>query len=626
MARLALKGGLRCSDATGCRRVDSIDHWSDGLRCKVKSEENRGAGSDPLEGPEGDALIPVRMLNEFTYCPRLFHLMHVEGRWEDNVFTLEGKAAHRKVDQIDHVLPDAACADQASEQPGDTSSGAGTDGDEPPVISTSVSLDSLPPPLGLGLTAKLDLVSTDGDEAVPVERKRGRVPDIPERCYEPERVQLMAQGILLRAHGYRCDHGILYFVGSRTKVTVPFTDALESQTRALLDQARRAATATVRPPPLDDSPKCNGCSLAGICLPDETLALMHVPEDPGAPNIRRLYPARSDSLPLYVQEQGASVCKQGNVLVIKKRKEVLAQARLHDVSQVVLCGNVSITAQTVHLLCESGIPVLHLSRGGWFYGFTQGITLRNAFARAAQYSVTNDSTRRLSLAKAIVMAKGTNCRTLLKRNATPEPQKVLSSMTQYLERIPRVDSVDTLLGMEGALAREYFSAFAGMLRPRDISTEWDFTSRNRRPPRDPVNCLLSFAYSLLAKECTTALLGEGLDPWWGVYHQPRHGRPSLALDLMEELRPLIADSAVITALNTGMVTASDFTCSKAGCLLAPGGRKGLIRAFEARLDHMVTHPLFDYRCSWRAMIRVQSRLLSQWLSGELKTYQGITTR
>ena len=165
-----------------------------------------------------------------------------------------------------------------------------------------------------------------------------------------------------------------------------------------------------------------------------------------------------------------------------------------------------------------------------------------------------------------------------------------------------------------------------MLSPRDFDAGWDFERRNRRPPRDPVNALLSFGYALLTKECTVSLVSEGLDPWWGFYHRPRHGRPSLSLDLMEPFRPLIVDSAVVTAVNTGMVKAKDFTTSQAGCMLNAAARKALIRAYESRMNQLVTHPLFDYRCSWRSMIRVHARLLSRWLRGDVPRYESIVTR
>src|SRR5690606_14906288 len=332
------------------------------------------------------------------------------------------------------------------------------DGDERPVISRSVALASE----RLGITGKLDLVSTAGDEAVPVDTKRGRVPNNPERSWEPERVQLMAQGLLLREHGYRTDHGVLYFAGSKTRVDVPFTPELEARTLRLIDEARRAARSTLLPDPLDDSPKCNGCSLAGICLPDETLALREVaavPPEAGVDAVRRLYPARDDALPLYVQEQGARVGKRGNVLLITKEGKEIAKARLKDVSQLVLCGNVAITAQAMHLLCEASIPVVHLSRGHWFYGITAGITLRNAYDRAAQFEAASNPGRRVAFAKAIVAAKGANQRTLLLRNARPRPETLTAEMATLLRKVEHVEAAEQLLGVEGAIASKYFSAF-----------------------------------------------------------------------------------------------------------------------------------------------------------------------
>lgn len=584
---------------------------------------NRGrVPAEPAaQPPPSDELMPVRMLNEYAYCPRLFHLMHVEGRWEDNVYTEEGREVHRRVDRLEHVLPDP-------DRTADTDSGereAGNGGDAPPAISRSVPLGSDE----LGITGKLDLVSTAGDEAVPVETKRGRVPNNPDRSWEPERVQLMAQGLLLREHGYRTDHGVLYFAGSRTRVTVPFTPELEALTRRIIADSKAAALRRTLPPPLDDSPKCNGCSLSGICLPDETLALQLVAPDPpsaGAHAVRRLYPPRTDALPLYVQEQGARIGKRGEVLVVRKGDDELGTVRLKDLSQLVLCGNISISAQTIHLLCEAGVAVVHLSRGHWLYGITQGITLRNAYDRAAQFQAAADPTQCLSAARAFVQAKALNQRTMLVRNSRPKPTASLRQMATLLRKVEHARDLQELLGLEGAIAAHYYANFGALLRPRDMDAAWVFDGRNRRPPRDPINALLSFGYALLTKECTTALLGEGLDPWWGFFHQPRHGRPALALDLMEEFRPLVADSAVLSAVNTGMVRNSHFVRSRAGCVLNDAGRKAFIRAYESRLDQLATHPFFDYRTTWRSLIRVQARLLSRWLRGDVPAYRGITTR
>ncbi len=246
--------------------------------------------------------------------------------------------------------------------------------------------------------------------------------------------------------------------------------------------------------------------------------------------------------------------------------------------------------------------------------------------RAAQFQAAADSAKCLAMAKAIVAAKGANQRTMLRRNAAPNPSADLDDMAELLGKVPAAPCCEHLLGLEGNLAARYYANFSRLLSPRDFDASWDFTTRNRRPPKDPVNSMLSFGYAMLAKECTVVLLAEGLDPWWGLYHKPRHGRPALALDLMEEFRPLVVDSAVITAINTGMVTAGDFTRSAAGCLLNDTGRKAFIRAYEARLDQLVTHPIFDYRCSWRSIIRLQARLLARWLSGDVPEYTGMTTR
>ncbi|MEX0776835.1 MAG: CRISPR-associated endonuclease Cas1 [Phycisphaeraceae bacterium] len=590
------------------------------------SDSGNDSAQTTFDTSSGADLLPIRMLNEYAYCPRLFHLMHVEGRWADNVYTIEGRHVHRRVDKLDHVLPQAASSADADGEADDAQSTKPNPvGDEPPAIARSVPLGSDT----LGLTAKLDLVSVDDStsppQAVPGETKRGRVPDNPERSWEPERVQLMAQGLLLREHGYHCDHGVLYFAGSRTRVDIPFTHELEARTLELLAEARRAATATTLPPPLDDSPKCNGCSLAGICLPDETLALQHAPADVDAPTCRRLYPARELATPLYVQEQGAYVGKRGASLIIRTSGEELATARLKDVSQLVLCGNVQVSTQTIHQLCEAAIPVVYLSTGHWFYGVTAGLGLKNAFDRAAQFQAAQCPASCLAFARQLVIDKAVNQRALLRRNGQPSHAD-LRDMTDLTQRAAEAPTIASLLGIEGSIARIYFQNFASLLKPRDLSTTWDFNGRNRRPPRDPINALLSFAYALLVKECTVALMGEGLEPHWGLYHQPRHGRPALALDIMEPLRPLIADSAVITAINTGMIQARNFTVAASACILHPAGRKALIQAFEARLDQFVTHPAFDYRCSWRAAIRLHARLLARYFRGDVPTYTTITTR
>jgi CRISPR-associated endonuclease Cas1/CRISPR-associated protein Cas4 len=565
--------------------------------------------------------ITTDMVAQYTYCPRRFHLMYVEGHWEDNHFTLEGKAIHRRVDRIDQILPEAA-----EETPATT-----TEGDPPPEVVRSVSLAAD----DLGLMGKLDLVSCDpeGGEAVPVETKRGRVPNVPLRSYPPERAQIMAQGLLLRRHGYRCDHGYLYYAGSRTRVRVDFDEELERSTLETIATLRQARAATVMPPPLEDSPKCWGCSLCGICLPDETRELQQ-PDDPGnthGPDPRRLYPARDRATPFYVQEQGARVGKTGERLVVTKEGEILGESRLIETSQLVLFGNVQVSAQTLHLCMEKGIPVIHMSTGAWFHGISHGTGVENAYSRAAQYAAASDPKFCAKFIIPLLHAKATNQRALILRNGSgPKKETAARALADHLrildpatatinapsfQRTHTSNEIAFLLGWEGQAATLYFAAFSSLLKTGEL--DFDFTARNRRPPKDPINALLSFTYALLVKECLVALWSEGLDPWWGLFHRPRHGRPALALDFMEPFRPILADSAVITCINTGMVKPKDFITNRNGCAMQPAAKKAILRAWEQRLDQLTTHPEFGYRCSYRTILRIQARLLVRLLRGDI---------
>lgn len=184
-----------------------------------------------------------------------------------------------------------------------------------------------------------------------------------------------------------------------------------------------------------------------------------------------------------------------------------------------------------------------------------------------------------------------------------------------------------LLGIEGAAANRYFQNFAALLKTdEEPSMQFDFMGRNRRPPRDPINALLSFAYSMLTREWMITLSAVGLDPYRGFYHQPRFARPALALDMMEAFRPLIADSAVLMAVNNGELRPTDFVRAAGSCNLTESGRRRFIAAFERRMSQEVTHPIFKYRLSYRRLLEVQARLLIRFLTGEIQEYPNFITR
>lgn len=549
-------------------------------------------------------LIPARMLNEHTYCPRLAYLEWVQSEFAPNYFTEDGKYAHRRVDADEGAISEP--------QEG-----------EAPKIARSVMMSAT----GAGFVARVDLVETDGDQAVPVDYKRGKKPSVPEGAYEPERVQLCVQGIILRENGYRCEHGILYFVASKERVEVLFDDTLVDRTMSLARELRRTAEAGKMPEPLEDSPKCDGCSLVGICLPDETRLLSEPPRTAGGQDEpRRLVPARDDALPLYVQAQGAYLSKSGDRLVVKRKGEKVAEARLFETSQVSLFGATQVSTAVIRELCDREIPLVYLSYGGWFYGITRGLPHKNVELRIHQYRAADDDERALALARRFVATKIRNCRTLLRRNGGTEARQVLGTLKKLSSAACRAASVDALLGVEGTAARVYFDVFPAMLKQRETTAEFSFDGRNRRPPRDPINAMLSLAYALLAKDLTVVLTAAGLDPYRGFYHQPRYGRPSLALDLMEEFRPLIADSTVIAAVNNRIVTADDFARSGDGVALKDTSRRAFIQAYERRMDQLVRHPVFHYQISYRRVLDVQARLLGRCLTGEIPEYPEFTTR
>ena len=205
---------------------------------------------------------------------------------------------------------------------------------------------------------------------------------------------------------------------------------------------------------------------------------------------------------------------------------------------------------------------------------------------------------------------------------------VLQRLKQLATRAGTASQLPELLGIEGSAARLYFEQFGGMLKAEDAGqrSSFDFRHRNRRPPKDPVNALLSLAYSLLTRDLTITCHAIGLDPFIGFYHQPRFGRPALALDLMEGFRPLIADSAVLTSVNSRMVRADDVTTAGDSVTLSKSGRKGFIRAYEQRMATQVTHPLFGYRVSYRRVLEIQLRLLARFITGETRRYPGFETR
>ncbi len=563
-----------------------------------------------MEKSDVPDLIPVRMLTQFAYCKRLAYLEWTQGEFAYNTEVIDGKYKHRNVDKPSKRTKSTSNTD---------------DGADEIIHARSAMLSDSE----LGLIAKMDLLEIDGNVATPIEYKRGTIPQTPTNTYPDHVVQVCAQGLVLRANGYTCTHGIIYYIGSKKRVTVDFDDQIIAMTLQTIHDMKEMAQKDLMPPPLVDSPKCPKCSLVGICLPDETNLLGAINDDDDETQhitkdqVRRMYPIRNDAVPVYVQEQGAYVSKSGDCLHIKAKNEI-KKVRLIDVSELTIFGNVQISTQAIRELCERNIPICYMTYGGWFMGMTSGLASKNIELRIHQHSVYAKPSLQLAIAREIVAGKIKNSITLLRRNHKSPPIEKINEMESFADRALTARQYDTLLGFEGIAARLYFSEFHGMIK--SDSTTFDFDGRNRRPPKDPINAILSFLYAVLTRQATVTVSAVGLDPYLGYLHRPKYSKPALALDLIEEFRSIICDSTCLTVVNNGEITESDMTKTDFGVSLSAEGRKTIIKAYERRMDTSVMHPLLGYRASYRRILETQARLLARHVLGEIPTYPVFRTR
>jgi CRISPR-associated protein Cas1 len=527
-------------------------------------------------------LVPARMLNEYVYCPRLFFLEWVDSLWASSSDTAEGDRRHRRVDAGGGAAP---LPDEGQLK-----------------AARSVELASEL----LGITAKLDLLDGSGGGVVPIDTKKGR-PARDGTPWEADAVQVCAQVLLLRE--------------TRQRVPVEITAELVARTMRIVGEARTTATRLAPPPPLQSDPKCPRCSLVGICLPDEVNLLAARQES----RPRRLIAADPDAVPLYVMDQGSVVGIDGGRLTVSKYHERLVDVRLIDVLHVCAYGNVQVTAQAMRALFERDIDSFHFSYGGWLLGITTGLPSKNVMLRIRQ--ITTAARGDLGEPRRMIAGKIRNCRVLLRRNGGDAVTRRVGQLAALAEQAERAEEPATLLGIEGTAARLYFEAFPSLLTGADGLPGPAFSGlRNRRPPTDAVNCLLSFCYGLLAKELLAACLAVGFDPYVGLFHRPRFGRPALALDLAEEFRPLLADSTVLTLVNNREISGSHFVVRAGAVALTPDGRKAVIRAWERRMKTEIRHPMFGYAVSYRRAVELQARILAARLMGELPAYEPLVTR
>jgi len=534
------------------------------------------------------AYLPISQVAEVAFCPRNFYYRAVEKIDLTDARMAQGSIAERKREARASIVREGKLQ----------------------VRSVTVSSETL------GVIGVIDVLE-EGAFPCPVEYKLGSAS---EGLYE--RVQLCLQAMCLEETlGRSVPYGYLYYAGSRKRVCIDFDDILKDKALECVAEARRLMESPTRPEPVNDW-RCPGCSLLPICMPSEDRFLDGVGQKP-----RKPLPSLGIEHVVYVDEQGAYLRKDGSRLAVTKEGQTLASVPLGHVDQLVLAGNVNLSTPLLKHLLKYDVEVVLLNSYGKYEGrFTTELS-KNAVLRLRQYERSKEESFRMQVARGIVLGKIQNMRAFLMRGNRTRGNAVLEEAIRQLSSlfptVERATGLDVLLGVEGAASHTYFQGFAALLG-EEIG--FDFEKRTRRPPRDPVNALLSLGYTLLCSDCLTACQIAGLDPYVGFYHIPVYGRPALALDLMEEFRVLLVDSVVLSLINRGSIRPNDFEEKYGGWFLTERGREKFYAAYGQRKNTDVTHPIFEYTLPYRRVLELQARLLSKVVMEDIPAYQAFATR
>ena len=329
---------------------------------------------------------------------------------------------------------------------------------------------------------------------------------------------------------------------------------------------------------------------------------------------------------LYVTTQGAYLRKEGETIVVEAEKQVRARLPIHNIGGLICFGNVLCSPFLLGHCGENGVAVSFLSEHGRFLARVDGPQSGNVFLRREQYRRADDLEKSAALARAFIFGKLNNVRTVLQRHLRDHPETagnaevetLVPRLARQMERLQAPLPLDEVRGMEGDAAHAYFGVFNVLLNSK---TGFVFKERSRRPPLDPVNALLSFLYTLLAHDCRSACESVGLDPQVGFLHRDRPGRPGLALDLMEELRPFLVDRLVLSLINRQQIGLRDFTTGETGAVLMKDEpRKQVLKAWQERKQDEITHPFLGEKMAVGLVPHVQALLLARHLRGDLDAY------
>lgn len=543
-------------------------------------------GGNPME----EYKIPVSAVAEVMYCPRNFYYRVIEQVEDYNSHMLVGRLQEndRNIRELLNI--------KGREK----------------IRGVSLQSDEM------GLVGTIDELEIENEYMYPVEYKKGE-----EDQSESSKIQLCCYALILEeVYKTKIEKGYLYFRESKSKIEVSFTEELREVTYDTIETAKKILKDGLAPEPLCDA-RCVGCSMINYCMPDEIYSLTRDKEKP-----IKLVASVNLGRTLYIDNSNIYLKKRDGRILVQKENETIHDIPMNAVDQIIIIGNAQISTQLINELLERRIPVYFSTSYGKCLGWLNPVYNKNCIMRIKQFKGFDSPEFCLRIAKEIVRGKLINSRVLLMRYyrsiKNDNIKRHAGKIREYISNISKANSIEELMGIEGIGSREYFICFKLLIN--DESLCFDFEKRTRRPPKDPVNAMLSYTYTLLTNEVKNEIIRVGLDPYIGFFHSNVYGRPALALDIMEEFRQIIADSVVLTAINKKMINSNDFDWKMGACLLNEIGRKKLFSMYRKRINEEIKHPLFRYTVSYRRIIELQCRLLSKVLTGELDEYKAFVVR
>ncbi len=529
-------------------------------------------------------VMPISLVAHTVFCPRRAWL-EVQGEEADSLAITAGTLAHARVDDTTESRP----------------------GTERAMLIHSNQY---------GLSGRCDVVDAVGEHGLSIiEYKSTPVRRRPE-ITESQRIQVLAQALCLKEMGYDIADASVYFVNHHKQVSIAVNPSSLQECSEWIHRARAVARGLTAPEPLLDDARCTGCSHAAVCLPDENC-------HPDGEGVRSISAADPHGSILHILTPGARACLREGRVVVQKNGEVLASHPLEQVCGLVVHGNIDLTSALIRELLWRGHTIVWCSGRGRVVGWATSARSPNGQIRVHQHVMSELGC--LPVAQKMIQAKISNQATLLRRNG--EHTDAVAVLRGLGRQVNSTGCLPELFALEGRAAQTYFGAFPTMLKGstgRAFVDSWP--GREGRGATDPLNAALNFGYGLLLADCIRALVACGLDPHGGFLHSPNRNKPALALDLMEEFRSPLADSVIVTCINTGALKIDMFSRTLGDSRLTTPGKVALTSAYERRATTTIVHPVFGYSVSWRRAIEVQARIILGVIDGTRSEYRGMTTR